>query len=221
MYFRLCVLFCWFFSFARAQTTIEFIPTFQHKTVTFNQVFSDSIQLHAFSFYVGQIELLHKDKVVKRYDTYHLLTLNDSSKTTITLNQCNKQAVNAIRMLIGVDSATVENGVLAGDLDPMNGHFWTWQSGYIHLKMEGEIIRNQSEKKSFAYHIGGATAPTNTLQTVTFPFVKRGNKLVVELTIDPLLNWIAATNDYEIMSPSPAAVAFSGLFQQLFKPIMP
>lgn len=215
MYLRLCVLFCWFCFVVRSQTTIEFIPTYQQKPVNFNQIISDSFQLNTLSCYVGHIEFLKNQKVVKRFDTYHLLTLNDPSNTSITLNQFNNQGVDAIRMIIGVDSATVEKGVLTGDLDPINGHFWTWQSGYIHLKLEGEIIRNHFEKKSFSYHIGGATAPTNTLQKVTFPIIKQGNQLIVELAIDSLLNWIATTNDYEIMSPSPAAVAFSVLFQQL------
>lgn len=120
-------------------------------------------------------------------------------------------------MLIGVDSATVENGVLAGDLDPINGHFWTWQSGYIHLKLEGEVTRNQSEKKSFAYHIGGATAPTNTLQTIYLPVVPINQHITIEVAIDPMLAWLKKTNDLEIMSPSLTAVEFSTLFHQLFQ----
>ena len=212
MYLRLCVLFCWFYSFARTQTTIEFIPTFQHKTVSFNQVFSDSIQLHALSYYVGQIELVHKDKVVKKYDAYHLLTLNDSSKTTISLNQLNNINFDGIRFLIGIDSTVIENGAMSGDLDPMNGHFWSWQSGYIHFKLEGELF-----EKPFTYHIGGASAPTNTLQTIYLPVALINQHITIEVAIDPMLAWLKKTNDLEIMSPSLTAVEFSTLFHQLFQ----
>ena len=212
MYLRLCVLFCWFYSFAPTQTTIEFTAAFQHKTVSFNQVFSDSIQLHALSYYVGQIELLHKDKVVKQYDAYHLLTLNDSSKTTISLNQLNNIDFDGIRFMIGIDSSVIENGAMSGDLDPMNGHFWSWQSGYIHFKLEGELF-----EKPFTYHIGGASAPTNTLQTIYLPVALINQQITIEVAIDPMLAWLKKTNDLEIMSPSLTAVEFSTLFHQLFQ----
>lgn len=212
MYLRLCVLFCWFFSFARSQTTIEFIPTFQHKPITFNKVLSDSIQLHALSFYVGRIELLKKEKVVKKYDAYHLLTLNDSSKTTISLNQLNNINFDGIRFLIGIDSAVIENGVMSGDLDPINGHFWSWQSGYIHFKLEGEFL-----DKPITYHIGGASGPTNTLQTVILPVKSSSQHVTIAVTLDPIIAWLKKTNDREIMSPSLVAVEFSTLFHQLFQ----
>ena len=168
--------------------------------------------MHALSFYVGRIELLKKEKVVKKYDAYHLLTINDSSKTKIPLNQLNNINFDGIRFLIGIDSAVIENGAMSGDLDPMNGHFWSWQSGYIHFKLEGEFL-----DKPITYHIGGASGPTNTLQTVILPVTSINQHVTIAVTLDPIIAWLKKTNDCEIMSPSLVAVEFSTLFHQLFQ----
>jgi len=75
-----------------------------------------------------------------------------------------------ITYTIGVDSAANVSGAQTGALDPTNGMFWTWNTGYIFVKIEGSY-KNVSSG-SFAYHIGGfknATS-TNAIQTNVFSF---------------------------------------------------
>ena len=57
--------------------------------------------------------------------------------------------------MLGVDSATSVAGVMAGDLDPMHGMYWTWQSGYIFMKLEGRCTRSAERGGRFYWHVGG------------------------------------------------------------------
>jgi hypothetical protein len=46
--------------------------------------------------------------------------------------------------------------------------FWTWNSGYIFLKMEG--TSSSAPSNDLTFHIGGFKAPNNTIRTVTRTF---------------------------------------------------
>ncbi len=58
--------------------------------------------------------------------------------------------------LIGVDAARNGKGAQSGTLDPVNGMFWTWTSGYIFFQLEGLTPAGQD----ITWHVGGRTEPT-------------------------------------------------------------
>ena len=47
-------------------------------------------------------------------------------------------SIASIRFNIGVDSQANAGGVHTGDLDPMLGMFWTWNTGYIDARLKGQ-----------------------------------------------------------------------------------
>jgi hypothetical protein len=68
---------------------------------------------------------------------------------------------NKVTFTIGVDSlrSTMDISKRTGVLDPAQGHdgmYWTWNSGYIFLKMEGvSPSAPDDQENKFYYHIGG------------------------------------------------------------------
>jgi hypothetical protein len=70
--------------------------------------------------------------------------------------------------VIGVDSTRNVSGAQTGALDPTNDMFWTWNSGYIFVKMEGTSTSAPSNDLTF--HIGGFQSPNNTIRTVNRSF---------------------------------------------------
>jgi hypothetical protein len=54
-------------------------------------------------------------------------------------------------LTMGVDSARNVSGAQEGALDPANGMFWSWTSGYIMIKAEG--LSPQGAGGSFTYHL--------------------------------------------------------------------
>lgn len=211
MWLRFCISIFLFPVISWSQVTITYNPIFKQE-LTSDSLRNNQFQLTHLSFYIGHVELLNDNKSVAQLSDYYLIDLTDSTKNKLNFPLASDLVFNRMRFQIGIDSSVIENGVMSRDLDPMNGHFWSWQSGYIHFKLEGEFL-----DKPITYHIGGASGPTNTLQTVILPVKSINQHVIIAVTLDPIIAWLKKTNDREIMSPSLVAVEFSTLFHQLFQ----
>ncbi|GGA94417.1 MbnP family protein [Puia dinghuensis] len=80
-----------------------------------------------------------------------------------------------IKFTIGVDSFYNIGGVRSGDLDPMLGMFWTWNTGYINARLEGLSDSAHAPAHRFTWDIGGYKAGQNTLRTITIPLPLSAN----------------------------------------------
>ncbi len=61
---------------------------------------------------------------------------------------------------MGVDQQHNTSGNQAGDLDPVHGMIWTWSTGYIFLKHEGQFISSNGSQVPLLYHLGTVKAFT-------------------------------------------------------------
>jgi hypothetical protein len=64
---------------------------------------------------------------------YFLVDFSDTTTTTLKLTIL-PYLYNRLSFVIGVDSARNVSGAQTGALDPANGMFWTWNTGYIMAK---------------------------------------------------------------------------------------
>jgi hypothetical protein len=87
---------------------------------------------------------------------------------------------------LGVDSIDNCSGAQSGALDPINGMFWAWNTGYIYLKMEGISPFSHSNGNMLEYHIGGYRKPNNCSRIIIKDFSpgaliigSNNNKLIV------------------------------------------
>ncbi len=73
---------------------------------------------------------------------------------------------NSISFTAGVDSTDNTSGANSGDLDPVKGMYWAWNSGYIMAKLEGHSAVCATFHNAFEYHIGGYMPPYNAARTI-------------------------------------------------------
>lgn len=66
-----------------------------------------------------------------------------------------KKVSGDVSFTVGVPDEANYTGAQEGDLDQLNGMYWTWNSGYILFKMEGYFHENSSNQAKIEYHIGG------------------------------------------------------------------
>lgn len=59
-----------------------------------------------------------------------------------------------MRFLFGVDADNNTSGDQSGDLDPSQGMFWSWATGYIFLKHEGKFLDNNNASMPLELHLG-------------------------------------------------------------------
>lgn len=150
-----------------------------------------------FKWYISNVTLLHHGKAVfSEINSVHLMDVSKTLKPEISLSIPNDIAFDQVSFFLGLDSMINVSGNMEGDLDPTLGMYWTWQSGYIHFKLEG----NTKEGKDFSYHLGGYRSPFATCEKVTLKCSESwdGN---ISVSIDKFLDSIDMDEDSHIMSP--------------------
>lgn len=97
---------------------------------------------------------------------YHLIDASDPGSMTFALTDVPAGRYNKISFLMGVDSTGVLEGAAGGSLDPAtSGMFWSWNSGYVAMKIEGQSPASPGGARGntieagnahgIVYHIGG------------------------------------------------------------------
>ncbi len=122
-----------------------------------------------FKYYVSNVKLIKDDGT--KYEvpnSYFLIDANDTNSLIAELSNIPGGKYTGIEYMIGVDSARNVSGSQTGALDPVNGMFWSWNQGYIFMKLEGQS--SASSNNSFVYHIGGFSGAYSALRTVSIDF---------------------------------------------------
>jgi hypothetical protein len=197
-----------FNSYLAAQT-IPIIVLYHQKEIQLTDSSnSRSIQINSFKFYLSSIKLYNTNLLVdEELNSYHLIDLLDTSKNKLKLRRNNNNPFNRIEFNLGIDSATNVSGAMEGDLDPTNNMYWTWQSGYINLKLEG-IFEDGIQRE---YHLGGYAYPNNALQKVSLKMNSSGNTIIY-IHIEDFIHSIPDSIPFKFMTPDPKAVYLSQLF---------
>jgi hypothetical protein len=128
---------------------------------------NDSFSVTMFKYYISNIKFVSENgKEFREPNSYHLI--NEAKVGTkefsINIPEGNYKQVS---FTIGVDSLHNVSGAQDGDLDPLNAMFWDWNTGYIMLKMEGILLKDNAE---LAFHLGGFKGVYNVLRKVTITF---------------------------------------------------
>lgn len=177
---------------------------------------TDSLRLEAVKFYMAGIELWKDNKRVwAEPNSFHLIDATEPASMKIKLPISNAIQYNQLKFSIGIDSATNTAGAMGGDLDPTKGMYWTWQSGYINVKIEGTYSRSTARNKKFQFHIGGYKYPYAAVQPISLP-VQSNSGIHLALNLEQLLERLFTDNQFEIMSPCQEAVRVSQQMASLF-----
>lgn len=120
-----------------------------------------------FKYYISNISLESANGKDYKSDASFLVTEEDDASKKITLNDV-PDGDYTFSFTLGVDSIHNCSGAQTGTLDPVNGMFWAWNSGYIFLKLEGKAPASKSPGHLFEYHIGGYKYPNNCIRKIAF-----------------------------------------------------
>ncbi len=213
---------------------LKFKPIVQYDSnalafgTAYQNFFKESFTPTAFKFYIHGIQLINTDsnKVFQvSTDKYFLVDFSDSAKAILQVAVL-PYTYNRIAFTVGVDSARNVSGAQTGALDPANGMFWTWSTGYIMAKLEGTSPAAAGGR--FEYHIGGFQEPDNVLKKVTllFPFgqsidLEPGKTTEMGITADAY-DWFYNPHDIRlnanpvIATPGPLAKQVAENYSKMF-----
>jgi len=130
----------------------------------------------------------------------------ESLKRKITIPE--NTTFDEIRCYLGVDDVTNNDGIGSGDLDPMKGMYWTWQTGYINMKLEGFCKNSNTNDHGFQFHLGGFLEPYVAFQPIVLKNITTENILIF-IELNAFFETISLKESNTVMSPSETTVALS------------
>jgi hypothetical protein len=154
---------------------IEFKTTVKGQALvpeqTYTNSFGEDYKITAFRYYIGHIELLSNIHAAK-IGNDRLYRLCDATIPTSRVIEFSVPSgkYDGISFQLGVDSIDNISGAQEGELDPAKGMFWTWNTGYLMAKLEGESAFSNIPTGMFTYHVGGYKGKYNTIRKVSLNF---------------------------------------------------
>ena len=155
-----------------------------HHDSTYVTANGDTFTASLFKYYVSNFRLVKTDNSEYAINnSYFLINQDEVSSRDILMSDIPSGNFKAIKFIIGVDSARNMSGAQTGALDPINGMFWDWNTGYIFLKIEGTSPSVPTMGGAFSYHIGGFKAPNVNYKEIELSF--DGDELILANGNDP------------------------------------
>ena len=171
--------------------------------------YADNFIINKLQFYISDLRFYSQNKEVLEYHKKYIL-IDIENENSLKISIPSNLIFDQVLFNIGIDEETNKTGAKGGDLDPIHGMYWTWNSGYINFKLEG-LYNNNNE---FMFHIGGFMKPYNTLQKVKINKAKEHNNKL-ELNFDRFLNSLDFNLD-KILSPGKNALKSSNMLAKSF-----
>lgn len=141
----------------------------------------ESFTVRRLKYYISNVRLYNGDALVYSMpESYFLVDESNNATTKLSIPNVPAGNYTKIQFMLGVDSTRNVSGTQSGALDPANGMFWTWSTGYIFYKLEGKSPASTQADSSFIYHIGGFKNGNNTNATREVEIVFGGNTLIVD-----------------------------------------
>jgi hypothetical protein len=100
-------------------------------------------------------------------ESYYIVDAS-SPEAHISIADIPAGSYTGISYYLGVDSTRNVSGAQTGALDPAEGMFWSWNSGYIFVKAEGQSPA--SPTSGFVYHIGGFAGVNSAIREMHHDF---------------------------------------------------
>lgn len=180
------------------------------------------IKVSKFNYYISNVKLQRADGAeFVEEESYHFVTADKVSSGHFHFEKVPAGSYKSMTFMIGVDSLRNVSGAQTGALDPANGNFWTWNTGYIMAKLEGQ----SPMAGRITWHIGGFKGEYNSLRTVTLTFdnpvnVTASSETTINLKAD-MKKWFEPNNvsfgtASEIMTPSETSKKIADNYANMF-----
>lgn len=218
---RLCILLVFLIFFTDFQSQIRFNFSIDSKPLLvgekyFIQPDSSWIQIDELKFYIVYNPFFSDEKTAGS-SVIHLVDLNDSTSWTIPFTEDGMKESTIFDFAIGLDSLTTMSTQFSGALDPINGMYWAWNTGYIHFKLEGKSNLVPGSKKEFQYHIGGYSGKFETQRWISAPINLKNFKPIVKLELADFVREILNLKEKSLlMIPGKDAVFIADGYNRMF-----
>ena len=211
----------------KSQVLIKFRHEANGKTLVmqdsaYQSAFGEAYQLTKLKYYVSDLKL-HKPKTAHTEKSIYLI---DIAGQDSVLMDVAPGTYKALTFTLGVDSLFNCSGAQEGPLDPLNGMFWSWNSGYVFFKMEGYSSSSTADLQRIEQHIGGYLGSHKASADIVLPLqepliVEASGMKTIAITMDLDKYWkgkneIRIASTALIMVPGALAIKSAQNFPGMF-----
>lgn len=195
---------------------------------TYLNPFAEEYTISKLKYYISNVSIAGTNHSYAEKESYHLIDQADPVSQSFNFNAATR-SYNTIHFLIGVDSARNTSGAQTGALDPINDMFWTWNSGYIMFKLEGNSSASSQVNHKIEYHIGGFKGENKVLKWISLSLpderildIREGktSELIIEADVDKLWQGVVDVHIAHIpvcTTPGITAKEIAGNYSNMFK----
>jgi len=189
--------------------------------------FGEKYTITKFRYYVTNISLKNPTKNFREKNSYHLIDVSDIESQSISFS-VPAGNYTSLHFLLGVDSLHNVSGAQTGALDPAKDMFWTWNTGYVMAKLEGNSPSSTLVNHKYEFHIGGFAGTYNVVKSIELNFPENksihfteGKTNIIRINADvdkwwQNLNDIKIAEHANITSPGKLALAISDNYAKMF-----
>ena len=228
MYYKkvFCALIgCLFFQMVFAQEKkdsliLRFHLNFKNERLEQNKKYiseaKDTLEIDVFRFYISNIKIQYTDATTfSETNSYHLIDIENPNSFQIPISKKSEKTITKITFSVGIDSIASVSGAMSGDLDPSNGMYWAWQSGFINMKIEGKSSSCSTRKNAFQFHIGGYLKPNYAIRTSEL--TPKNSNLEVNIEASELFKHIKLSENNSVMIPGAKAMEIADYAIKMFQ----
>lgn len=119
---------------------------------------------------------------------YELIDESDATFKTFVISDVPNGTYNNMQFLMGVDSSRNFAGALTGDLDPVYGMLWDWNTGYVYFMHEGNFIDSTGAENSVHFHYGTLKALVSESLPVSLQLNGTPKKIKLRFDLNKVYN---------------------------------
>jgi hypothetical protein len=199
------------------------------KDSSYRNAFNEIFTVSKFRYYISNIRFSNSSNVQQQRDTDNCFLIDEADQRSKTISlQVPAGEYYSIQFLLGVDSIKNISGAQTGALDPLNDMFWTWNTGYVMAKLEGNAPVSKLPQRMIEYHIGGFRGKYSVLQPVHLSatagkkIIVKNNKTVRIVIEADMMKWFSNKHTLKIAdypactSPGALALRFAENYAGMF-----
>jgi hypothetical protein len=144
--------------------TIRFENNIDGQTITPNELKYTNAAGNIYSvstlrYYISNIQLIRESgNSLVSLNNYDLIDAFDDNFSSTDPVNIPYGRYTKMKFMLGIDRVRNHSGAQDGDLDPIHGMIWTWNTGYIFMKHEGNFVKSTGDTSVCQYHLGTDTA---------------------------------------------------------------
>ncbi len=159
-----------------SNVTLNFQHYFNNDVLVFNTKYTnengDPVTITKFNYYISNIVFQKADNSTYAVPESYFIVKHSSSGSRLVNVEVPIADYVGVSFVLGVDSARNCSGAQTGGLDVAyaSDMYWSWNSGYIFLKLEGASDSSGNTTKGYEYHIGGFKGTNKAQRYFSFSF---------------------------------------------------